>query len=454
MDENKDKVKGLHASYVFVPTIFITGIIHILIIVCTVLMNVYSAKMTEETKESSECINNISMILSHSSKLSDTITTFIYTPEIPTGPYSAKLNNEPITEYVSEIKIESRDPDKIKENLKKYSIDTDTLGDINLALNNLKYIISEQAHAIRLINSKIPLSDEIMDYIPAYTLTDEELAYSKDEVKQKAREIIFTKEYSWAKRDVAKYINLAQESTIKVFDSEHAVLQFHLNNLRVCLWIMIVTIMIITIIFFGILIKLLVIPIVDFSKKINENERLDCQKSLYEANFLAYSYNELLDRHDKFEDELREVAERDSLTGLPNRYSYNEFLKRDIADGQKACVFMLDINNLKHENDTYGHDRGDELIKKSSQCIRECFCDESYYFRTCGDEFVVIVNDLDKEKINSIIDNFFEIQKKYGVSIAIGYSYSDNVKEVGYERLVIEADKYMYRNKSQEKRDS
>ena len=453
--EDKKPVKGIHASYIFVPTIIVTGIIHILIIVATILINIYSATLTAETNEASECINTVSSILTHSSKLSDTITTFVYTPEIPTGPNTYKVNEQPLTIYYEEIKNESRSPAKIMNVLNKYknSIDEKSLENINTALNNLDYVIKEQAHALRLINSKIPLPENLISAIPAYELTEAELAYTKEEVKKKAIEILFEKEYSWAKRDVADYTNQASDTLVKAFNVEQENVNAHLRNLRVCLWIMIATIMVITVVFFIIIIKLLVNPIITFSKKINDNERLDDDKSMFEANFLAYSYNELLARHDKFEEELRAVAEKDSLTGLPNRYSYNEFLKKEIDDNQRACVFMLDLNNLKLINDTYGHDKGDELIKNASLCIKECFsADYQHCFRTGGDEFLVICNQPDMRNIDRTISRFKELQEKYNVSIAYGYSYSDNVKEIGYEKLVSEADKMMYINKEEDKK--
>lgn len=449
--QDKDKVNGIRALYIFFPTMVITGIIHVLIIICTILINIYSIRMAEETNESSDCINNISSILSHTSKLSDTVTTFVYTPEIQIGRDTYKLNEEPLGIYVSEITFEARDPKVISENLKKHTIDTESMEYINDSLNKLEYVINAQAHAIRLIASKINIPSELLNAIPEYTLTDEELALTKNEVKLKAREIIFDKEYSFAKRDIANDINLAQASVVSAYNLSKDSLSFHLTNLRICLWIMIITIIVITIVFFIVIIKLLVLPIISFSKKINDNERLDCEKGMYEANILAYSYNRLLDRHNQFEDELREVAECDSLTGLPNRYSYNEFLKKEIPDGQKACVFMLDINNLKYENDTHGHDKGDELIKNASLCIKEAFGESSYCFRTGGDEFVVILNNVERDEISNIKKHFIETEKKYNVSVAIGYSYSDNVKEIGYEKLVIEADSMMYKNKEKVK---
>ena len=75
---DKTNVKGIRASYIFFPTMAITFIIHILIVICTILINIYSIRMADETNESSDCINNISVILSHSSKLSDTVSSFAY----------------------------------------------------------------------------------------------------------------------------------------------------------------------------------------------------------------------------------------------------------------------------------------------------------------------------------------------------------------------------------------
>lgn len=452
MDEKKP-IKGIRASYIFVPTIVVTGIIHILIIVCTILINVYSANLAVETSKSSECINTVSSIVSHSSKLTDTIATFLYTPEIPTGPNTYIVNDAPLTAYYEELNDESRSPKRINDTLSKYSIDKDSLENISLALKNLDYVVKEQAHALRLLSTKLDIPANVIKILPDYQLTEEELSLSKEEVKERAKQIIFGREYSYAKRDVVTYTNKASEALVNAFNKEQETTTNNLKNLRACLWILIATILIITIIFFIVLIKLLVKPVITFSKKINDNQRLDDDKSLYETNFLAYSYNELLARHNKFEEELRNVAEKDPLTGLANRYSFNQFLKKDIPDNQSACVFMLDLNNLKQINDTYGHDKGDELIINASLCIRECFNkDYEHCFRTGGDEFLVICINPDISNIDKTIEKFKELQEKYNVSIAYGYSYSDDVNKIGYESLVKKADKMMYKNKEEEKR--
>ena len=70
-------------------------------------------------------------------------------------------------------------------------------------------------------------------------------------------------------------------------------------------------------------------------------------------------------------------------------------------------------------------------------------------YRVGGDEFIAILEKISKDDIDSYIQTFEELQKEYNVSIATGYSYTDNIKEVGYEKLVTRADKNMYKNKKE-----
>ena len=114
---------------------------------------------------------------------------------------------------------------------------------------------------------------------------------------------------------------------------------------------------------------------------------------------------------------------------------------------------MLDINNLKYVNDTFGHDKGDELIKNSSLAIKETFMtyDKKNCYRLGGDEFIAILDNINEDEIDGYIKTFLEKQKLYDVSVAIGYAYTADISKVGYETLMIEADKRMYEHKKEMK---
>ncbi|MBR0434799.1 MAG: GGDEF domain-containing protein [Lachnospiraceae bacterium] len=89
------------------------------------------------------------------------------------------------------------------------------------------------------------------------------------------------------------------------------------------------------------------------------------------------------------------ISERDGLTGLKNRYSLNEDVKRMIADceaGNESLLMMIiDVDCFKIFNDTYGHVRGDEVLIEVSDIISGAIKDIGNGYRFGGDEFVILV---------------------------------------------------------------
>ena len=95
-------------------------------------------------------------------------------------------------------------------------------------------------------------------------------------------------------------------------------------------------------------------------------------------------------------------AFHDTLTGLPNRKSFyarlEEYLRhanRRKSDGTWALMFM-DLDKFKRVNDALGHDTGDRLLKAVADRIRRCLRGSDHLFRLGGDEFTVIVTDLNR----------------------------------------------------------
>jgi len=139
---------------------------------------------------------------------------------------------------------------------------------------------------------------------------------------------------------------------------------------------------------------------------------------------------------------LEEMSNQDLLTGLNNRSSYYETLKK-MANSNVGVIFS-DINGLKYINDHYGHSAGDELIIKYSKILIDEF-GQDCSFRISGDEFIVIVKypkNLDFERrfneFNKVI-----IANNHIAAIGASYGTGDNI-----EKLVIEAESEMYKNKS------
>ena len=86
------------------------------------------------------------------------------------------------------------------------------------------------------------------------------------------------------------------------------------------------------------------------------------------------------------------MGKTDMLTGLGNRHAYQEVIEKYERSKlpQDLTVIYLDVNELKHINDTMGHHVGDELICGAAECISMVFSKMGECYRTGGDEFVVI----------------------------------------------------------------
>ena len=149
--------------------------------------------------------------------------------------------------------------------------------------------------------------------------------------------------------------------------------------------------------------------------------------------------------------ELNRLSITDSLTELYNqRHFYNRLNDEVVrANRQKhtLSLILLDIDDFKRYNDTYGHLEGDEILKSAGKIIISCIregVDSGY--RYGGDEFAIILIDADidiTEEISIRIQKAFEDKGK--VTVSIGYAiYSSNMSKTD---LVQAADKELYKSK-------
>ncbi|MCG5517161.1 sensor domain-containing diguanylate cyclase [Ectothiorhodospira sp. 9100] len=102
----------------------------------------------------------------------------------------------------------------------------------------------------------------------------------------------------------------------------------------------------------------------------------------------------------RMEQELREMATTDYLTGLANRRHFLGRVTEELArlkrdGGQQAVVMLLDLDYFKTVNDTYGHSAGDAVIRRFAQLMRDCLRKMDVPGRVGGEEFSVLLPDTD-----------------------------------------------------------
>jgi len=91
-------------------------------------------------------------------------------------------------------------------------------------------------------------------------------------------------------------------------------------------------------------------------------------------------------------EEAEQRASHDALTGLDNRQGVEGKIQRRIEAKQPFCLVMLDLNEFKQVNDTYGHSAGDDLLKQFSTELRSASRATDVVGRWGGDEFIVVLD--------------------------------------------------------------
>lgn len=157
------------------------------------------------------------------------------------------------------------------------------------------------------------------------------------------------------------------------------------------------------------------------------------------------------------EDRLRQEAERDPLCGLYNRKAFerqvNDLLKNDRRT-KGGYLFMIDLDDFKAVNDSYGHVFGDEIIQCLAETLRDCFRSDDILGRVGGDEFMAFVSNIGIESAGNraaeiglrLSRTNFSQNVEQPVTLSIGIAEAGIYD--GFASLYKKADKALYRAKS------
>ncbi|ERI94108.1 diguanylate cyclase domain protein [Clostridiales bacterium oral taxon 876 str. F0540] len=169
--------------------------------------------------------------------------------------------------------------------------------------------------------------------------------------------------------------------------------------------------------------------------------------------------NDITDKK-KYELSLKDKADKDSLTGLLNRNGFSDafgsILRNTAIKAQPVTVFMIDIDLFKKINDSYGHINGDKVLQNFAEVLKATLRPEDVVGRIGGEEFAVVLPDIDKdkslliaEKIRKRVEesNLLVLDRNiinYTVSIGIADNINLNISQ---EELLHIADIALYRAK-------
>ena len=145
----------------------------------------------------------------------------------------------------------------------------------------------------------------------------------------------------------------------------------------------------------------------------------------------------------------------DTLTGIGNRFSFNEFITRLSRQGAKDsyAIIMIDMDHFKEINDTFGHLEGDNALRDMASIIKGCIRETDFAVRYGGDEFILAVNaETDiatlMERIHQAMDHQNEKGRRpYKLLMSYGWDVFSSGSNLSIEEFLIHIDKLMYAQK-------
>jgi diguanylate cyclase (GGDEF)-like protein len=148
----------------------------------------------------------------------------------------------------------------------------------------------------------------------------------------------------------------------------------------------------------------------------------------------------------------------DYLTGVNNRKRLETYLKEKIntsTENKTFSAILIDMNNFKSINDTFGHDVGDDALETSVKLLKSCLRANDFIARFGGDEFYIVLDVSNRDdleatvsRINHCIEKFNESNlKPYKLSFSMGYAVYDCHSHMNVEEFQKKIDMLMYENK-------
>ena len=161
-------------------------------------------------------------------------------------------------------------------------------------------------------------------------------------------------------------------------------------------------------------------------------------------------------------EELEKHINYDTLTHLLNRRTMNIYLNEALEDAHKNhstfCLMMIDIDDFKHVNDTYGHECGDEVLQYVAHTISTGVKKDDYVFRWGGEEILVLLKtDIEKAKAaadrirNDIAKDPIIYKNNISVYVTVTIGISSYTSSTSINQMMEDADQKLYQGKQKGK---
>ncbi|RDH84937.1 MAG: hypothetical protein DIZ80_05595 [endosymbiont of Galathealinum brachiosum] len=132
---------------------------------------------------------------------------------------------------------------------------------------------------------------------------------------------------------------------------------------------------------------------------------------------IANALNTTIEALKSRDEELRKMANYDSLTGLLNKHNFNIQLKREVQrtidENDSSALLFIDLDQFKHVNDNLGHAAGDRLLKQVADLLKNRIRSEDVISRFGGDEFTIIAKSINEPDARMIAESILKAMQEF-----------------------------------------
>lgn len=423
MEEKKKKqVRGIRISTVNMIMIFISCALYVLLITATVRVSDRYKDVHSSMDDYIAFEENETLLTDGSAYLTEQVRL-----------YTVTLEPQYMEAYFTEANVTKRRETALEE-LKTSHEGNKAYEYLAEALGHSNDLMNDEIYAMRLISEAQGYpEDRLPEEVQAVPLNGGDQNMSQEEMIQKAREIVFGTSYQEAKTRISDSVNSSIES---IHEMTHQQMLGDAEELESTMAVqrrLISILFVETIATFLLIIMLIIKPLRVYVNCIKEEKMMEITGS-YEFKYLALTYNDIFEIKNANEAMLRYRAEHDPLTGIVNRGGFeqlkNMFRVKDVALG----FLIVDVDKFKLVNDGYGHEVGDQVLKKVAAFLKDGFRATDYPARIGGDEFAVILTSMSEEMQGAVERKIAEMNDRLmhpddglpQVSLSVGGAFSEN----------------------------
>lgn len=345
---------------------------------------------------------------------------------------------------------ETKRREKSLAKLKEYFDKTAVFTSLQNALYCSDQLMNTEYYAMRLVSEANGVKEKDWPKeLKNVSITDKDAALSEKQKQDRAQELVCGKNYQARRNEITSEVTRCMKGLIKktknrqgravtIFSDMYLKLEFGIVILAVLMLTMCILIR-----------KLIVTPLVSYNESIKRGEIFPVIGA-EELQNLAETYNYVYKENQETQKLIRHQAEHDAMTQLLNRGSFEKLLKIHEEGESSYALILVDVDTFKSVNDTYGHDMGDQILKKVAENLKRTFRSIDYVCRIGGDEFAIIMVEMTSDLEYTILDKIERLNQKLAkeenglpaISLSVGVAFSD--RENPGDTIFKDADKALY----------